>query len=131
MTSSVIGFGPDTVCHLADKGKAITLKCKQKGQTIKSIPFASLGYQRTSAPGPCKEGNCSTLIAVLFFFFSSFPPSLSLSVSLHVYIYTYILHSGVDIYMCVCVVCILLSTLFFGFLAAYNGSFPPYIFTVP
>ncbi len=50
------GFEPGVICHMADRGKPLELKCGS-GKTITAVEFASLGYQQTSGKqGPCSEG---------------------------------------------------------------------------
>eukprot|EP00040_Diaphanoeca_grandis_P022614 m.121927 g.121927 ORF g.121927 m.121927 type:complete len:462 (+) comp28890_c0_seq1:385-1770(+) len=50
------GFTGGVVCGMADQGKNLNLKCKNAGEVIKHIEFASYGLHTTSAPGPCAEG---------------------------------------------------------------------------
>jgi len=50
------GFGENEVCAMAEQGKPLKLKCKDKNTVIKEVTFASYGKHLTSAPGPCAEG---------------------------------------------------------------------------
>ena len=88
------------MCHLADRGKELKLTCKG-GKTIEAITFASLGYWRTSAPGPCKEGPSGRCARARVFFLCMY---VCVCVCLSVCLY-----ECVSVCLCVCVMCVCVS----------------------